>query len=177
VPQRLSVTMAHLTSEELTVFMVSEARLFFSRLTFSAMMTAKALWSPVALGVHALIVDADGNVLLARHSYMKGWSLPGGGVGRGEPPLMALRRELREEIGTVVSADPELIGMFSRRAGWATNVVLLYRLSNASVAFTPNFEVREILFADPLLPPPGTSAGTRRRLAEFARKTPPALTW
>ena len=157
--------------------MSAGATSFLSRLTFDAMMTAKALWSPVALGVHALIVDADGKVLLARHSYMKGWSLPGGGVGRGEPPLTALRRELREEIGSVTSAEPELVGMFSRRAGWATNVVLLYRLDNAGVAFTPNFEVREILFVDPKSPPPGTSAGTRRRLAEFASNTPPALTW
>lgn len=157
--------------------MASEARSFFSRLAFSAMMTAKALWSPVALGVHALIVDADGKVLLARHSYMKGWSLPGGGVGRGEPPLTALQRELREEIGSVTSAEPELIGMYSRRVGWATNVVLLYKLINASVEFTPNFEVREIQFVDPKSPPPGTSAGTRRRLAEFASGSPPALIW
>jgi 8-oxo-dGTP pyrophosphatase MutT (NUDIX family) len=157
--------------------MLAGAKFLVSRLSLGAMMTAKALWSPVALGVHALIVDADGKVLLARHSYMKGWSLPGGGVGRGEPPLTALKRELREEIVTVVSAEPELVGMYSRRAGWATNVVLLYRLSNASVAFTPNFEVREIRFVDPLSPPPGTSAGTRRRLAEFASKAPPVLTW
>jgi 8-oxo-dGTP pyrophosphatase MutT (NUDIX family) len=157
--------------------MLAGAKSFVSRLGFGAMMTAKALWSPVALGVHALIIDADGKVLLARHSYMKGWSLPGGGVGRGEPPLTALRRELREEIGSVTSAEPELIGMYSRRAGWATNVVLLYKLDNASVVFTPNIEVREILFVDPKSPPPGTSAGTRRRLAEFASKAPPALTW
>jgi 8-oxo-dGTP pyrophosphatase MutT (NUDIX family) len=157
--------------------MLAGAKSFVSRLGFGAMMTAKALWAPVALGVHALIVDADGKVLLARHSYMKGWSLPGGGVGRGEPPLTALRRELREEIDSVTSAEPELIGMYSRRAGWATNVVLLYRLSNASVVFTPNFEVREIVFVDPLTPPPGTSAGTRRRLAELASGSPPALTW
>lgn len=153
------------------------AKSFVSRLRFGAMMTAKALWSPVALGVHALIVDADGKVLLARHSYMKGWSLPGGGVGRGEPPLTALRRELREEIGSVTSAEPELIGMYSRRVGWATNVVLLYKLINASVEFTPNFEVREIQFVDPKSPPPGTSTGTRRRLAEFASGSPPALIW
>jgi ADP-ribose pyrophosphatase YjhB (NUDIX family) len=141
------------------------------------MMTAKALWAPVALGVQALIVTPDGNVLLARHSYVKGWSLPGGGVGRGEPPVAALLRELSEEIGVVRADPPELIGVFSRPSGWATNVVLLYRLTNAEVEFTPNFEVREILFADPSAPPPGTSAGSRRRLTEHARKTPPSATW
>jgi 8-oxo-dGTP pyrophosphatase MutT (NUDIX family) len=157
--------------------MLARAKSLASRLTFDALMTAKALWSPVALGVHALIVDADGKVLLARHSYMKGWSLPGGGVGRGEPPLNALFRELREEIGSVRSAEPELVGIYSRRAGWATNVVLLYKLADASVTFTPNFEVREILFVDPAAPPPGTAAGTRRRLAEFVGKATPAPIW
>jgi 8-oxo-dGTP pyrophosphatase MutT (NUDIX family) len=157
--------------------MFAHARFIFSRLAFGAMMTAKALWSPVALGVHALIIDAEGKVLLARHSYMMGWSLPGGGVRRGESPLEALKRELREELGSVKSAEPQFVGMFSRRAGWATNVVLLYRLSDASVAFTPNFEVREIRFVDPKSPPAGTSAGTRRRLAEFANAAPPAPSW
>lgn len=148
-----------------------------SRFAFGAMMTAKALWAPVALGVHALIVEPGGKVLLARHSYMKGWSLPGGGVGRGEAPLHALLRELKEEIGDVRSDSPELVGVFSRRAGWATNVVMLYRLSNAAVTFTPNLEVREILFVDPSDPPTGTSSGTRQRLREFATEAPPALTW
>jgi 8-oxo-dGTP pyrophosphatase MutT (NUDIX family) len=157
--------------------MLARAKPLVSRLALGALMTAKALWSPVALGVHALIVDADGRVLLARHSYMKGWSLPGGGVGRGEPPLKALLRELREELGSVRSAEPELVGIYSRRAGWATNVVLLYKLADASVTFTPNFEVREVLFVDPAVPPSGTASGTRRRLAEFAGNAPPALTW
>jgi 8-oxo-dGTP pyrophosphatase MutT (NUDIX family) len=152
-------------------------RSFPSRLAFGTLMTAKALWAPVALGVHALIVEPGGKVLLARHSYMKGWSLPGGGVGRGEAPVAALLRELREELGSVRSDPPELIGVFSRPAGWATNVIMLYRLGHSDVAFTPNFEVREIIFVDPTAPPPGTSSGTRRRLAEHVGKTPPSATW
>ncbi len=157
--------------------MLARAKNFLSRLAFGAMMSAKALWSPVALGVHALIVDTEGKVLLARHSYMTGWSLPGGGVGRGEAPIAALLRELREEIGDVRSDPPELVGAFSRPAGWATNVVMLYRLTNADVAFTPNLEVREILFVDPSAPPAGTSSGTRRRLAEHAGKAVPSPYW
>lgn len=157
--------------------MLSRTKSFASRLVFGALMALKALRSPVALGVHAMIVDAEGKVLLARHSYMKGWSLPGGGVGRGEAPLNALKRELTEEIGSVSADEPELVGIFSRPLGWATNVVVLYRLANATVKFRPNLEVREIVFVEPTKPPPGTAAGTRRRLAELVAKVPPALTW
>lgn len=157
--------------------MLNRVRSFASSVGFGAMMAVKALVSPVALGASALIVDRSGKVLLARHSYMKGWSLPGGGVGRGEPPATALLRELAEEIGSVRGDTPELIGVFSRRSGWVTNVVLLYRLANAEVDFTPNFEVREVQFVDPVNPPPGTTAGTRRRLAEFVNTAPPSLSW
>ena len=157
--------------------MAERATSFASRLAIGLLMTVKSLWTPVAFGAHALIVDRSGRVLLARHSYMAGWSLPGGGVARGEAPQAAILRELKEEIGEVRSDPPALVGVFSRRVGWVTNVIVLYRLTNADVAFTPNIEVREILFCDPASPPSGTSGGTRRRLAEFVSNAPPSAYW
>lgn len=144
---------------------------------FGGLMAAKAVLAPVALGAHALIVDRNGRILLARHSYMAGWSLPGGGVARGEPPQHALLRELREELGTLRSDPPVFVGLYTRRSGWATNVIALYRLMNAEVEFRPSAEVREIVFVDPADPPSGTSAGTARRLAEFSQQAPPAPFW
>ncbi len=144
---------------------------------FAGTMAGKAILAPIALGAHAMLVTPDGKVVLARHSYKSGWSFPGGGVGRGEAPVDALLRELREEIGVVRSDPPLFFGLYTRRSGWATNVVVLYRLMNAQVEFRPNFEVREITFADPANPPQGTSAGTARRLAEFSRQTPPDPYW
>ena len=87
----------------------------------------KALRSPVAFGVSAIVEDVDGRVILVRHSYQPGWHLPGGGVNRGEPPASAILRELREEIGLLKSDPPELTEIFTRRLGFVTNTIALYR--------------------------------------------------
>src|SRR5687768_15777881 len=52
-------------------------------------------------GVHAIISNSEGHVLLLKRTYgNKGWSLPGGGVDPGETIHQALFRECREELGT-----------------------------------------------------------------------------
>jgi 8-oxo-dGTP pyrophosphatase MutT (NUDIX family) len=154
------------------------------RLTFTLSHTAtsvflglKAMVSPVAFGACAVLDDSQGRVLLVRHSYRPGWHLPGGGIGAGEPPADGIVRELREEIGFVRGAAPELTGLFTRRMGWVTNVVALYRIRDAEIAFQPNFEIREIVYADPKAPPPGATAATRRRLSEHIGETAPTPYW
>lgn len=146
------------------------------RMALHAKVAAQALLSPVAFAACALIVR-DGKVLLARHSYVRGWLLPGGGVARGEPAEHAIVREMKEEIGLTACAPPKLFGLYSRRTGWATNVIALYRLDEAEFIFTPNHEIREIVFTDPANPPDGTPASVRRRLEEFAGLAPVALHW
>ena len=140
-------------------------------------MAVRALLTPVAFGVIAIIVEPGGKVALVRHSYRGGLSFPGGGVGRGEPAITALLRELREEIGPVKSDPPMFFGLYTRRSGWATNVIAVYRLMNAEVEFRPKLEVRELVFIDPANPPKDTQLGTLRRLAEHLGKTPPNPFW
>jgi len=137
---------------------------------------AQAILSPVAFASCALIVR-DSKVLLVRHSYVPGWLLPGGGIARGEAAADAILREMKEEIGLVKSSPPTLFGLYSRRTGWATNVIALYLFDDAEFIFTPNLEIREIVFTDPLSPPEGTPASVRRRLEEFAGLHPKAAYW
>lgn len=47
------------------------------------------------------MVYVDQKLLLLRASYRAEWTLPGGGIARGETPEAAARRELFEEIGLV----------------------------------------------------------------------------
>ena len=139
-------------------------------------MILRALWAPTALGVAGLVLDDQGRVLLVRHSYNPGWGLPGGGVGRGEPPVQAVLRELQEEVG-LAGGLADFVSLHSRAAGWATMVVALYRVTGGAVNFRPNLEIREICFADPRHPPEGTTPATLRRLAEFTGAVTPSPYW
>jgi 8-oxo-dGTP diphosphatase len=62
--------------------------------------------------VRAVILDEAGRILLCRFAITEPagtvvvWAAPGGGVEPGETLLAALRRELLEEVGLQVNADP-----------------------------------------------------------------------
>lgn len=63
--------------------------------------------APIA-GVSVIVTNLGGDVLLLKHSYGPAvWALPGGGFGKGEDPLEAARREVREELGVeLVRLEP-----------------------------------------------------------------------
>ena len=62
------------------------------------LITLAALFTrPMILGVRALVLDCQNQVLLVRHTYVDGYWLPGGGVEHGETLVHSLARELMEE--------------------------------------------------------------------------------
>ena len=139
---------------------------FGGRLLHALFLAVKSGLAPVALGVNALVLDGAGRVLLVRHGYQPGWQLPGGGVEPGETPATAVRRELAEEVG-LQDGTWRLVSHHARKVLWIGHLVVLYRVDGARIAFRPSLEVREILWADPAAPPPGTTPATLRRLAEL----------
>jgi len=59
---------------------------------------------PVVRGAHVAVWHGE-RVLLIRNSYRKHYSFPAGGVKRGERPIEAAARELREEVGIAVPPE------------------------------------------------------------------------
>lgn len=73
-------------------------------------------WSSPAFRVGTVGVVRDGDrILLARHSYRPGWSLPGGMLGWRETPLTSVVRELREECGVTTEPVAGALPVFARR--------------------------------------------------------------
>jgi 8-oxo-dGTP pyrophosphatase MutT (NUDIX family) len=121
----------------------------------------------MTLGVRGMVLDGDGKILLVRHTYVKGWHMPGGGVERGETAEVALARELVEEAGVWLTAPPILVSIHSAHAKFKGDHILFYRVDDwTPCAATSHGEIAEIGWfgADAL--PDGTTDGTRGRIAE-----------
>jgi 8-oxo-dGTP pyrophosphatase MutT (NUDIX family) len=89
----------------------------------------------------AVIVRHGGRILMVRHSYRAGYGLPGGNVRRGEAPVQAAARELREEVGIV--AEPSAL-----TAIYATRDlhVFAYRPTREPAVRIDNREIVEAAF-------------------------------
>ena len=133
----------------------------------------------LTLGARGIVIDAAGRVLLIRHTYMPGWTFPGGGVEHGETLITALRRELLEEANVEITGAPRLFGIYSNERVFPGDHVALYvvREWRQSHMPLPNREIAEAGFFSPDDLPAGTSAGARRPLEEVLRGLPPGELW
>jgi 8-oxo-dGTP pyrophosphatase MutT (NUDIX family) len=134
----------------------------------------------MTLGVRAAVENAEGRVFLVRHTYTQGWYMPGGGVEHGEPALEALRRELVEEGGIRLTAEPQVFGFYSNHHNFRNDHVLFFRVPFGSweqVDATSTGEIAETAWIDPLSPPSDITSGNRLRLEEMYCGAPVSPYW
>jgi 8-oxo-dGTP pyrophosphatase MutT (NUDIX family) len=92
------------------------------------------VFRPRTSGVTCIIRDADGRVLMVRHTYGKpAWSLPGGGTKRNETSEAAVRREIQEEIG-IELVDLRQVGSFLNTVEFKRDRVTVFTARPASAA-------------------------------------------
>lgn len=128
----------------------------------------KAYWRllrPVTIGVRIAAFDAEGRILLLRHTYVQGWYLPGGGADRGESLEAVAARELREEVGLSPLSPPTLVTVQTFFLGGRTDHVALYRAPVAGVPTPDGWEIAEARYFDLDALPEDLPAVTRSQLA------------
>ncbi|MDE2435907.1 MAG: NUDIX domain-containing protein [Sphingomonadales bacterium] len=138
------------------------------------------LRKPLLVGCRILAFDEDERILLVRHSYGSGrWMLPGGGVARGEPPLSAAQRELREEVGCTLARAHLFLEIDEPLSGTTNRVHLV--CGDAVGTLRPDRrEIMEAVFHDPAALPENMAAALVAGLPEWitaakaARHLPPA---
>jgi ADP-ribose pyrophosphatase YjhB (NUDIX family) len=126
-----------------------------------------------------MVLDREGRIFLVRHSYVKGWHMPGGGVEPGETLEEALAKELREEGNIRMTGEVSLVGVYlnqkaSRRDHVAVFVVRMFeqtgpRLADREIVETGFFPLTEL--------PEGTTQATRRRISEALDGVPVEKVW
>ncbi len=133
----------------------------------------------MTLGVRGLVLDAQGRVFLVKHSYVSGWHLPGGGVEPGETIRQALERELREEGNIELTDDPLFHALYFNGHGSDRDHVALFivRAFRQSAPPKPDHEIIAHGFYAPDALPEGTSAATRKRIAEALKNAPVQDRW
>lgn len=102
------------------------------------------LRKPQIASVAVVATDPENRLLLVRLSYgAAAWSLPAGGIDRGEAPEDAARRELREETGCE-ARRLDFIGVQRGRVHKSHNSTHIY---SAKVQGNPKADNREIVEA------------------------------
>lgn len=96
----------------------------------------------------AIAVWYRGKLLVVKHSYMSGVTLPGGHIGNDESPAQAAARELAEEVGITVT--PAKVVFFGRLELRHTRLSLFEcQLTLAPKITIDNREITEAAFTDP----------------------------
>lgn len=93
---------------------------------------------PKTVGVKCLIENSAGEYLLIKTTYSGNyWSLPGGGVKRGESFENAVTREVSEEVGINV-IDLKFVGSYSSDIEYKRDTIHLVTAKVCSYDFNLN---------------------------------------
>ena len=102
---------------------------------------------PKRFGVKVALTCGS-EILLVRHSYMPGWSLPGGGYRpRRETPEQAGRREIRQELG-IELGEVTVLGTFGSMGEHKRDTITCLQAETARSGTVSSAEISEMRWFD-----------------------------
>jgi 8-oxo-dGTP pyrophosphatase MutT (NUDIX family) len=104
---------------------------------------------PNTFGAHAFAVTPDGKLVLVKLRYARGWRLPGGGRKKGEAPVDAALRELREEIGMTSHGEVTPAGDLEDSVYFKRDTASLVVVRDVRYRPRWSWEVEAVCEADP----------------------------
>jgi len=122
------------------------------------------------MGAGALFFNEQGKILIVKPTYKDHWSIPGGVVDENESPRTACIREIKEELGLVVTSL-NLLCIDYRTATTDRDECLQFIFSGGVITTTqiatiklPTDELSEFKFMDATDASPLLSVGLRQRI-------------
>lgn len=125
------------------------------------------IFRPLTLGVRAIILNSDEQVLLVKHSYLRGWYLPGGKVDKGETLQEAIKRELKEELALTDVMIKDIHWAYSSMREYKNDHIVLFACETSVKPKVSCREIEAVQFFSPNDLPDDMSASTKQRLREF----------
>jgi 8-oxo-dGTP pyrophosphatase MutT (NUDIX family) len=118
----------------------------------------RAYWfvvRPRTAGVKCVIVH-ERRWLMIRNTYgHRQWTFPGGGVQRGESVEVAVRREVREEVGIELTVVRAIGSYFSTRNHCRDTVSCFVADVDTADAIADGIEIEDVAWVEPgMLPVP-----------------------
>ncbi len=132
----------------------------------------------MTLGVRVALIEGE-RVFLVRHSYVKGWHFPGGGVEPGETAEASAVREVLEETGYRIAGPLKLLGVYLNATASDRDHVLFFTCDRFEKerSFKSGMEIVEAGWFDINDLPEEVTKGTRRRLEEIFEGKAPISRW
>ncbi len=97
------------------------------------------LFRPKVKGVKC-VIEYNDTILMVRHNYGKRrWTLPGGRIEKNETPSDAVRREVKEEVGIIVS-EVRSLGEFLSTLDYKQDYIYCFcaTTNNKDIKIDPN---------------------------------------
>jgi 8-oxo-dGTP pyrophosphatase MutT (NUDIX family) len=128
------------------------------------------------IGARILLIR-NNKILLVKHTYQEGWYTIGGGVERGESPLNAIHRELKEEVGITLEKPPTLFSIYYSRLEKRDDYVVLYIASDYTQEDVYSNEILDKRWFDLDDLPAEITSATKRRIEEYRGYTTISDIW